>query len=30
MIRAKQFYPFGGYMKPDGIIVDVGAVDEDT
>jgi hypothetical protein len=25
-----EFYPYGGYMKPDGIIVDVGADDPDT
>ena len=25
-----EFYPFGGYMKPDGTIVEVGATDSDT
>jgi hypothetical protein len=25
-----EFYPYGGYMKPDGTIVDVGAEDPDT
>jgi hypothetical protein len=25
-----EFYPYGGYMKPDGEIVDVGAKDPDT
>jgi hypothetical protein len=25
-----EFYPFGGYMKPDGAIVHVGAADSDT
>lgn len=25
-----QFYPYGGYMKPSGEIVEVGAQDEDT
>jgi hypothetical protein len=25
-----EFYPYGGYMKPDGSIVDVGANDSDT
>jgi len=25
-----EFYPYGGYMKPDGGIVHVGAEDEDT
>jgi hypothetical protein len=25
-----EFYPYGGYMKPDGTIVDVGAADPDT
>jgi hypothetical protein len=25
-----EFYPFGGYMKPDGSIVQVGAADPDT
>jgi hypothetical protein len=25
-----EFYPYGGYMKPDGTIVDVGADDPDT
>ena len=25
-----EFYPYGGYMKPDGSIVDVGADDSDT
>ena len=25
-----EFYPFGGYMKPDGAIVEVGASDPDT
>jgi hypothetical protein len=25
-----EFYPFGGYMKPDGTIVEVGAADPDT
>jgi hypothetical protein len=25
-----EFYPFGGYMKPDGTIVEVGASDPDT
>src|SRR5882724_3173357 len=25
-----EFYPYGGYMKPDGTIVDVGANDPDT
>ena len=25
-----EFYPYGGYMKPDGTIVDVGADDLDT
>ena len=25
-----EFYPYGGYMKPDGTIVDVGAEDSDT
>ena len=25
-----EFYPYGGYMKPDGTIVDVGAEDTDT
>src|SRR5258708_7402473 len=25
-----EFYPYGGYMKPDGTIVDVGADDSDT
>ena len=25
-----EFYPFGGYMKPDGEIVQVGASDPDT
>jgi hypothetical protein len=25
-----EFYPFGGYMKPDGTIVEVGAADADT
>lgn len=31
MLRAHgEFYPYGGYMKPDGTIVDVGAEDPDT
>ena len=30
LIQYGEFYPFGGYMKPDGTIVDVGAVDDDT
>jgi hypothetical protein len=25
-----EFYPYGGYMKPDGTIVEVGATDPDT
>jgi hypothetical protein len=25
-----EFYPYGGYVKPDGSIVDVGASDEET
>ena len=25
-----EFYPYGGYMKPDGTIVQVGATDPDT
>ena len=25
-----EFYPYGGYLKPDGMIVDVGAADPDT
>jgi len=25
-----EFYPYGGYMKPDGTIVDLGADDPDT
>lgn len=25
-----EFYPYGGYMKPDGEVVHVGAKDEDT
>src|ERR1017187_5740383 len=25
-----EFYPFGGYMKPDGTIVHIGVTDEDT
>ena len=25
-----EFYPYGGYMKPDGTVVDVGADDPDT
>ena len=25
-----EFYPFGGYMKPDGTVVDVGAADPDA
>lgn len=25
-----EFYPFGGYMKPDGTIVEVGAADGET
>jgi hypothetical protein len=25
-----EFHPYGGYMKPDGTIVDVGADDSDT
>src|SRR5882757_9867216 len=25
-----EFHPYGGYMKPDGTIVDVGAEDSDT
>jgi hypothetical protein len=25
-----EFYPYGGYLKPDGTIVDVGASDPDT
>ena len=25
-----EFYPFGGYMRPDGTIVEVGASDPDT
>lgn len=25
-----EFYPYGGYMKPDGTIVEVGAEDPDT
>lgn len=25
-----EFYPYGGYMKPNGEIVDVGAKEEDT
>ena len=25
-----EFHPYGGYMKPDGTIVDVGAEDPDT
>lgn len=25
-----EFYPYGGYMKPDGEIIQVGARDEDT
>ena len=25
-----EFYPYGGYMKPDGTIVDVGAEDRDA
>jgi hypothetical protein len=25
-----EFYPYGGYMKPDGTIVHVGAADPDT
>ena len=25
-----EFYPFGGYIKPDGTIVHVGAADSDT
>jgi hypothetical protein len=28
--RYGEFYPYGGYMKPDGTIVDVGATDPDT
>jgi hypothetical protein len=28
--RYGEFYPYGGYMKPDGTIVDVGADDPDT
>jgi hypothetical protein len=28
--RGGEFHPYGGYMKPDGIIVDVGAEDTDT
>lgn len=26
----KEFYPYGGYMKPNGEIVQVGAEDEET
>jgi hypothetical protein len=25
-----EFYPFGGYMKPDGTVVEAGATDSDT
>ena len=25
-----EFYPYGGYMKPDGTIMEVGATDPDT
>ena len=25
-----EFYPYGGYMKPDGTIVEMGAADPDT
>jgi len=25
-----EFYPYGGYMKPDGTVVEVGASDPDT
>jgi len=25
-----EFYPYGGYMKPDGTIVELGATDPDT
>src|SRR5258706_10131147 len=25
-----EFYPYGGYMKPDGTIVEIGAADPDT
>src|SRR5438128_8489993 len=25
-----EFYPYGGYLKPDGMIVDMGADDPDT
>jgi len=25
-----EFYPYGGYMRPDGTIVEVGATDPDT
>jgi hypothetical protein len=25
-----EFYPYGGYMKPDGVIVEVGAEDPDA
>jgi hypothetical protein len=25
-----EFYPYGGYMKPDGTVVDLGADDPDT
>lgn len=28
--RHGEFYPYGGYIKPDGEIVDVGAGDPDT
>lgn len=28
--RYGEFYPYGGYMKPDGKIVDVGAEDSET
>jgi len=28
--RYGEFYPFGGYMKPDGTIVDVGVADSDA
>jgi hypothetical protein len=30
LIRHGEFYPYGGYLKPDGSIVDVGVEDLDT
>jgi hypothetical protein len=31
MLRQRgEFYPYGGYMKPDGTIVEVGPTDPDT